>query len=128
MDEHMPPKAEAEHVESAQEPQSSEVPAPPAYPYYYPPPPSKSSIDTATLALILAAAGLIYWCPPFVLPGVALYLAGKAEKEIAAGMPVASNAATFIKVARVLAIIGIVITGLFITFYIVIIILGVVFD
>jgi hypothetical protein len=100
----------------------------PQYPTYYPPPhPVKSSIDTATFALILAAAGLIYWCPPFVLPGVALYLASKAQKEIASGQTVDANAPTFIKVARVLAIVGIVIGGLSIMFFIATFVLGALF-
>jgi len=84
------------------------------YPYQYPyPPHHKASLDTATLALILSAIGLVYWFPPFVLPGVALYLVGKARKEIEDGMPVAYNAVTFIKVARGLAIAGIAIAGIF---------------
>jgi len=96
----------------------------PYYPYPYPHPPQKSSLDTATLALVISAIGLVYWFPPFVLPGVALYLAGKARKEIEAGMPVAYNAATFVKVARGLAIAGIVIAGLFMLFIFVAIVLA----
>jgi len=84
----------------------------PYYPYPYPHPPQKSSLDTATLALVISAIGL------------ALYLAGKARKEIEAGMPVAYNAATFVKVARGLAIAGIVIAGLFMLFIFVAIVLA----
>ena len=125
MDEQTPTQAETGKTESAPFSPVGTPPAQPVYPYYYyPQPPLKTSIDTATLALVLAAIGLVYWFPPFVLPGVAFYLAGEAKKEIEAGIPVAPNAMTFIKVARGLAIAGIVIAGLFFVFIILLIILG----
>ena len=113
MNEQAHTQPEPDMTETTTQHAAPETPGPPPYPYYYPPPPQRTSIDTATLALILAAVGFIYWFPPFVLPGVALYLAGKARKEIESGLPVAPNALTFIKTARALAIVNIVVVGLF---------------
>lgn len=116
-------------------PPPPEQPMPPPYPYpppytsppyppgYYPPPaypsPFQKTTDTPVIALILAAVGLLYWFPPFVLPGVSLYLASKARKEIAAGMPVAPNAESYLTIARVLVIVGIVLGSLWILFFLV---------
>jgi hypothetical protein len=108
-------------------------PTPPPYSYpppyppgYYPPPPYQpvfqKTSDTPVLSLILAAVGLLYWFPPFVLSGVSLYLVGKARKEIAAGMPVGPSAESYLTIARVLAIVGIVISSLWILLFLVMIV------
>lgn len=108
-------------------------PPPPYMPGYYPPPPYQpyqptfqKTSDTPILALVIAAVGLLYWFPPFVLPGVSLYLAGKARKEIAAGKPAGPNDETYLTIARVLAIVGIVISSLFILFFLVMIVAAIV--
>jgi hypothetical protein len=104
--------------------------SPPYPPGYYPPPAYQpvfqKTSDTPVIALIIGAVGLLYWFPPFVLPGVSLYLAGKARKEIAAGMPVAPNAESYLTIARVLAIVGMVIGGLWILLFLVFIVAAII--
>ncbi len=83
---------------------------PPAYPQaYYPPPPKKTSTEPPLIALILSAIGIVYPFPPLVLPIVALYLVHKSKKEMKAGRVFESkDAGTQLKIAKVLAIVGIV--------------------
>ncbi len=97
------------------------IPLPTPAPYYAPP---RNTMDMPLVALIVSLVGLVYWCPPFVLPGITLYLVSKAKKEMAAGVPAGPSSETYLNIARILAIIEICLAGMIVVFYAAIIIMA----
>jgi hypothetical protein len=108
--------------------QPGELPPYQPYPYpppYYPPPyyppaypfPPRSQTDTPLMALVFGLVGLLFWCPPFVLPSVTLYLVRKAREEMAAGILFGPSSESYLKVAKVLAIIAICLNAAVLLFY-----------